>query len=72
MWYATVIDHIRAAVHGLLFVVPAMIGMRISWWYLPVYLVMQVCMNAVFLYSNTVCRICWEMLWEIRCCAAFI
>lgn len=56
MWYATVIDHIRAAVHGLLFVVPAMIGMRISWWYLPVYLVMQVCMNAVFLYSNTVCR----------------
>ena len=54
MWYATVIDHIRAAVHGLLFVVPAMIGMRISWWYLPVYLVMQVCMNAVFLYSNTV------------------
>ena len=30
--------------------------MRISWWYLPVYLVMQVCMNAVFLYSNTVCR----------------
>ena len=56
MWYATVIDHIRAAVHGLLFVVPAMIGMRMSWWYLPVYLVMQVCMNAVFLYSNTVCR----------------
>ena len=48
--------HDARAVHGLLFVAPAMIGMRISWWYLPVYLVMQVCMNAVFLYSNTVCR----------------
>lgn len=56
MWYATVIDHVRAAVHGLLFVVPAMIGMKIPWVYLPVYLVMQVCMNAVFLYSSTVCR----------------
>lgn len=56
MWYATVIDHVRAAVHGLLFAVPAMIGMKIEWWYLPVYLVMQVCMNAAFLYSGTVCR----------------
>lgn len=56
MWYATVIDHVRAAIHGLLFVVPAMIGMKIEWWYLPVYLVMQVCMNAAFLYSSTVCR----------------
>lgn len=56
MWYATVIDHIRAAVHGLLFTIPAMIAMRISWWYLPVYVLMQICMNAVFLYSSTVCR----------------
>ena len=55
MWYATVIDHIRAAIHGVLFLVPVMVGLRIEWWYFPIYLLMQVCMNAVSLYASTVC-----------------
>lgn len=56
MWYATGMDHIRAAVHGILLALPAMAGMKIALWYLPVYLLMQVSMNAVSLYASTVCR----------------
>lgn len=57
MWYATLIDHIRAAIHALLLTVPAMIGLHIEWWYLPVIVLLQVCMNAVGLYSNTICQV---------------
>lgn len=57
MWYATLIDHIRSAIHALLLTVPAMIGLRIEMWYLPVMVLIQVCMNAVGLYSNTICQV---------------
>lgn len=57
MWYATLIDHIRTAIHALLLTVPAMIGLKIEIWYLPVYVLIQVCMNAAGLYSDTVCGV---------------
>ena len=57
MWYATLIDHIRAVIHALLLTVPAMLGLHIEWWYLPVIVLLQVCMNAVGLYSDTICQV---------------
>jgi MFS family permease len=57
MWYATLMDHIRSAVHGLLLSLPAVIGMKLEIWYLPVYVFMFVCMNAASLYSQTVCGV---------------
>lgn len=57
MWYATLIDHIRAAIHALLLTVPVMIGLKIEIWYLPVFVLIQVCMNAAGLYSSTVCGV---------------
>lgn len=57
MWYATLMDHIRSAVHAVLLTVPAMIGLRIEIWYLPVMILIQVCLQATSLYSNTVCNV---------------
>lgn len=57
MWYATLIDHIRSAVHAVLLSVPAMIGLKMELWYLPVFVLIQVCMNAAGLYSSTVCSV---------------
>lgn len=57
MWYATLIDHIRSAIHATLLTVPAMIGLKIEIWYFPVFVLIQVCMNAVGLYSSTVCNV---------------
>lgn len=57
MWYATLIDHIRSAVHGLLLAFPVVAGLRFAWWYLPIYILMLICINAVCLYSGTVCDV---------------
>ncbi|MBS6195987.1 MAG: putative ABC exporter domain-containing protein [Clostridiales bacterium] len=57
MWYATVIDHIRSAIHASLLTVPAMIGLKIELWYFPVFVLIQVCMSAAGLYSSTVCSV---------------
>ncbi len=57
MFYATCIDHIRAGIHGFLLAFPAIIGLGVELWYLPVYIFVMIGLNALNIYSSTVCTV---------------
>ena len=57
LFYATCIDHIRAGIHGFLLAFPAIIGLGVELWYLPVYIFVMIGLNALNIYSSTVCTV---------------
>ena len=54
LWYATVLDHIRAAVDGLLIGAPIVISLGMPWWYIVIFACFSSLMQAARLYGDTV------------------
>ncbi|MEF9942254.1 MAG: putative ABC exporter domain-containing protein [Lachnospiraceae bacterium] len=57
LWYATIIEHVRGAFNGLLAATPIVIILRLPLWYIPLYIILNVAIQATKLYSETVCEV---------------
>ena len=54
LWYATLLDHVRTAVDGLLISAPIVLYLGIPWWYIVIFTLFAVLMQAARLYADTV------------------
>lgn len=57
MWYATIIEHIRAAIDGSLLAIPAVIVMKGSLLLLVLYVLIHVCLQANKLYLKVLAQV---------------
>lgn len=56
LWYATLMEHVVNAVHGLLIIAPLCWVLRLPWWMVILYLPLYVAMAAVRLYADVICE----------------
>ena len=54
LWYATLLDHVRTAVDGLLISAPIVLYLGMPWWYIVIFTLFAVLMQAARLYADTV------------------
>ncbi|HIR91965.1 MAG TPA: putative ABC exporter domain-containing protein [Candidatus Egerieimonas intestinavium] len=56
LWYATLMEHVVSAAHGLIIIAPLCWVLRLPWWMAALYLPLYVAMAAVRLYADVICE----------------